>query len=67
VHSYHHQAIDEVGDGLAVSARSDDGTIQAVEVEGIPFGVAVQWHPEQNPDDLRLFAGLVEAAKEYRK
>jgi len=67
VHSYHHQAIDEVGDGLAVSARSDDGTIQAVEVEGMPFGVAVQWHPEQNPDDLRLFAGLVEAAKEYRK
>ena len=67
VHSYHHQAIDEVAPGLTISARSDDGTIQAVEVEGIPFGVAVQWHPEQNPDDLRLFAGLVEAAKEYRK
>ena len=67
VHSYHHQAIDELGDGLAVSARSDDGTIQAVEVEGAPFGVAVQWHPEENPDDLRLFAGLVDAAKDYRQ
>jgi putative glutamine amidotransferase len=66
VHSYHHQAVDGLGEGLAVSARSDDGTVQAVEVEGVPFGVAVQWHPEENPDDLRLFAGLVEAAVEYR-
>ena len=66
VHSYHHQAIDDLGEGLAVSARSDDGTIQAIEVQGVPFGVAVQWHPEQNPDDLRLFAGLVEAARDYR-
>ena len=67
VHSYHHQAVDRLGEGLAVSARSDDGTIQAVEVDGLPFGVAVQWHPEENPDDLRLFAGLVEAAKDYRR
>jgi len=67
VHSYHHQAIDEVAPGLTVSARSDDGTIQAVEVDSLPFGVAVQWHPEENADDLRLFAGLVEAAREYRR
>ena len=67
VHSYHHQAIDDLAEGLTVSARSDDGTIQAIEVRGMPFGVAVQWHPEQNPDDLRLFAGLVDAAKDYRK
>jgi putative glutamine amidotransferase len=66
VHSYHHQAVDGLGEGLVVSARSDDGIVQAVEVEGVPFGVAVQWHPEENPDDLRLFAGLVEAAREYR-
>jgi putative glutamine amidotransferase len=66
VHSYHHQAVDEVGEGLLVSARSDDGIVQALEVEALPFGVAVQWHPEENPDDLRLFAGLVEAAREYR-
>lgn len=66
VQSYHHQAIDRVGDGLAVTARTDDGTIQAVELTTVPFGVAVQWHPEETVDDLRLFAGLVEAAGAYR-
>lgn len=63
---YHHQAIDRVGHGLRVTARSDDGVIQAVELTDVPFGVAVQWHPEQTAEDLRLFAGLVEAAREYR-
>jgi putative glutamine amidotransferase len=62
---YHHQAIDRVGEGLRVTARTEDGVIQAVELESVPFGVAVQWHPEQTGDDLRLFAGLVHAAKEY--
>jgi putative glutamine amidotransferase len=63
--SYHHQAIDELGEGLVVTARSDDGLIQAVELEGSPFGVAVQWHPEQDADDIRLFEGLVDAAREH--
>jgi putative glutamine amidotransferase len=65
VQSYHHQGIDAVAPGLTVTAESD-GVVQAVEVDGLPFGVAVQWHPEQNPEDLRLFAGLVEAAKAHR-
>jgi len=68
VKSYHHQAIDTVADGLVVTARSDDGTIQAVELPSVPFGVAVQWHPEEDAaEDARLFAGLVDAAKEYRR
>ena len=63
---YHHQAIDRVGDGLTVTARTGDGTIQAVELGSVPFGVAVQWHPEESADDIRLFAGLVDAARTYR-
>jgi putative glutamine amidotransferase len=67
VKSYHHQAVDRVGDGLRVTARSDDGTVQAVELEGVPFGIAVQWHPEEDAaDDARLFEGLVDAARAYR-
>lgn len=59
---YHHQAIDEPGEGLQVVAHSPDGIVQAVEVEGHPFGLAVQWHPEQTLEDLRLFEALIAAA-----
>ncbi len=58
----HHQAIDALGESLLVSARSDDGVIEAVEVLGRTFAVGVQWHPEEN-GDTRLFAGLVEVAR----
>lgn len=63
---HHHQAIDRLGNGLTVTARAEDGIVQAVELESVPFGVAVQWHPEESPDDLRLFEGLVKAAREHR-
>jgi len=66
VQSYHHQAVDALAPGLTVTARTDDGTVQAVELGSVPFGVAVQWHPEESADDLRLFAGLVDAARVYR-
>ncbi|MDJ0339487.1 gamma-glutamyl-gamma-aminobutyrate hydrolase family protein [Cryobacterium sp. PH31-O1] len=63
---YHHQSIDRVAAGLRVSATTDAGIVQAVELTTVPFGIAVQWHPEQSPDDLRLFTGLVDAARGYR-
>ena len=59
----HHQAVDVLGESLLVSARSDDGVIEAVEVLGRTFAVGVQWHPEEN-GDVRLFAGLVDAARD---
>ena len=64
---YHHQAIDEVGDGLRVSALSDDGIVEAVELPDHPFCVAVQWHPEETLDDLRLFTALVDAAQTIKR
>jgi putative glutamine amidotransferase len=59
---YHHQALDRVAPGLTVTARTSDGVVQAVEFRSVPFGLAVQWHPEESGEDLRLFAGLVDAA-----
>lgn len=62
---YHHQAIDRLGSGLVVSAADDDGVIEAVEMPSDHFVVAVQWHPEERLDDLRLFAAVVAAAAEF--
>ena len=67
IHVYHHQALDEVAPGLRVTARTGDGVIEAVELETVPFGIGVQWHPEENAADRRLFAGLVEAARTHRR
>lgn len=63
---YHHQAIDGVGEGLEVVARAGDGTVEAIELPGHRFAIGVQWHPEQDAVDNRLFAALVVAAKEVR-
>jgi len=45
--SIHHQAINRLGDGLRVEARSvPDGLIEAIRGEGSGYICAVQWHPE---------------------
>ena len=56
---YHHQALDVIAPGLKITARADDGTIEAAEVEGHTFALGIQWHPEENPEDLRLFTALI--------
>ncbi len=64
VNSSHHQAVDAVGRGLCVAARSDDGIIEALEWEkpaGKPFVMLVQWHPEKMNEGSAPFSrNLVE-------
>jgi putative glutamine amidotransferase len=64
---YHHQAVDEIGSGLCVTAAAADGTVEALETTSRAWVLGVQFHPEQNSQDLRLFRGFVEAARNYRK
>jgi gamma-glutamyl-gamma-aminobutyrate hydrolase PuuD len=64
---HHHQAIDRLGDGLRAVGRAADGTIEALEAEGKTFAVGVQWHPEDDPGDDRLFRALVDAALRCRR
>jgi len=66
VTSAHHQAVKTPGKGLTVSALSDDGIIEAIEMSDYPFLAGVQWHPEREPDNdqtRRLFNAFVAAAK----
>lgn len=43
--SAHHQAVDELGEGLRIVARAADGTVEAVE-DPHRSVIGVQWHPE---------------------
>ena len=63
VNSLHHQAVDKPGAGLKISARAEDGTVEAIELTDHPFCVALQWHPEHlsrtRPDQQRIFDHFV--------
>ena len=66
VNSRHHQAVARVGNRLRVSARDpEDGVVEALELEGHPFVVSVQWHPENQvfhrPEQLKLFQAFAAA------
>jgi putative glutamine amidotransferase len=65
VNSFHHQAVDELGEGLVACAWAPDGTVEAIEDRRHPFLLGVQWHAEtlvEHPGQLGLFRALVEAA-----
>ena len=70
VNSFHHQAVGRVAPGFAVTARSSDGVIEAIEAEDGAFCVGVQWHPERLihslPANLELFRAFAAAALEYQ-
>ncbi len=64
--SFHHQAIETVGEGLVCTGHSDDGIIEAIEWTGSHWIVGVQWHPEdtaaEDPQQQALFDALVQEA-----
>jgi putative glutamine amidotransferase len=71
INSYHHQALRRVADGLRVTARADDGLVEAVESERHRWVVGVQWHPERHEaradgrdPNLRLFNAFADAVRE---
>jgi len=65
VNTMHHQAVRKVGDGLIVSAMSEDGLIEGIERPDYPFMLGVQWHPERLNEEphFNLFKAFVESAK----
>jgi putative glutamine amidotransferase len=67
VNSLHHQAVHALGRGVRVTAQAPDGVIEGIEIEGHPWAVAVQYHPEElaerDPAAAGLFAALIAAAR----
>ena len=60
VATYHHQAVDRLGDGLTATGWTEDGTVEAIEVNGRDWALGVQWHPEVH-DGARLFEAFAQA------
>lgn len=61
VNSLHHQTIAKVGEGLTVTAWAEDGTIEALEMDGHDI-LSVQWHPEMLERSEPVFDWLIEKA-----
>jgi putative glutamine amidotransferase len=65
VNSFHHQAVDRLGEGLRAVAWAPDGTVEGIEAAGERLVLGVQWHAEtldRGGPHHRLFEALVAAA-----
>jgi putative glutamine amidotransferase len=73
VNSLHHQAVDELGEGLVATAWSPDGIIEGIELAAPRrerFLIGIQCHPEDLQDDepmRRIFTAFVDAARIYKR
>lgn len=67
VNSFHHQAVHQPGEGVTVTARSEEGVPEGIEVAGgNSFVVGVQWHPEMmftSEEQQKLFQALIAACR----
>jgi len=71
VNSSHHQSVKTIPSSLQMSAVAPDGVIEAIEADGHPFWLGVQWHPEflyrNHALHKRLFSAFMKAARHYSR
>ena len=72
VNSYHHQAVNRLGDKIIVDAKAPDGIIESIHLDDENQWVfGVQFHPEQllrcSNDFLPIFSEFISQAKNYNK
>ncbi len=68
VNSFHHQAVDRVAPGFGITARAEDGVVEAIEAQASTWAMGVQWHPELmtqvDAGAAALLAAFVQACKD---
>jgi len=72
VNSLHHQAIKNLGKNLIASAVSEDGIIEAIELNRTDrFVMGIQWHPEmisgKDSMQMDLVKYFIDEAAKYKK
>lgn len=64
---FHHQAIDGLGEGITPLAFAEEGHIEAVRYRSKAWAFGLQWHPEDNydqvPGQLSIAKAFVDAAR----
>ena len=70
VNSLHHQGVKEVPPSLKAAGHAPDGLVEVLEARDHPFGLGVQWHPEELVADQlaarQIFTALIVAARNHR-
>src|ERR671911_711875 len=65
VNSWHHQAVDRLGDGVEAVGRAEDGVVEAIEVAGDAWVLGVQWELQESWKEderqLGIFRAFVSA------
>ena len=71
INSRHHQAVKKLAPGAVLCATAPDGLVEAFEIPGKTFALAVQWHPEslsdRYPDAQLIFNAFTKACAERKK
>lgn len=70
VNSLHHQGVRRLSEHLDALGSAPDGIYEAFQIRDYPYGVAVQWHPEEMQSDPKmraLFRSFVEASQAFRQ
>jgi putative glutamine amidotransferase len=67
VNSYHHQAVDRLGEGVVPVAWAEDGVVEALELEGDAWVLGAQWELQESWKDddrfLAVFTALADSAR----
>jgi putative glutamine amidotransferase len=65
VNSLHHQGAKDVAPNLRPAGHAEDNVVEVLELPEHPFGLAVQWHPEElvaeHDSARKIFVAFVDA------